>query len=403
MDSYIEDLQSVVEKHLQFSRNVVNSQVTLFQEKIQSDISNFNYKDVHDFFSVRYYKPEPIFANHFLLEELQGYESIKTTAKGNLNTKVLHTLPDFNLVSYLKTGIQEYDEDIVNFINAITVPKALEYIASQVDEFSMPINVALEYACVNYLFYRNLSVNTDIQLAKSLVELRQESANSRDYFAVRLNMLLDSYRVSVKNLVLFTTDSDFKFSYHATSPIKLTILQESFDAFAEEGGNIDMLFGYIASNNASYDVTASDILIAKDKFLSAWDSVKTLYTISINNSKLDMFRMLVTNCFDSSLMELTEEEKEYIGTNNAYTEETKKLGYEFIDNLELSDMSCIEDIALELVAGIRFRFSSSYYLLSKMKNYLEINDDIDPMEAALYASVDYMVKYLVDQISIIKR
>jgi len=48
-------------------------------------------------------------------------------------------------------------------------------------------------------------------------------------------------------------------------------------------------------------------------------------------------------------------------------------------------MSDIEDIALMLIAGIRFRFSSSYYLLNKIKNYLSLDEEMEPKQAALFA------------------
>lgn len=402
IDGYIEDLTQVVSSHVRFSKEVVNKQVSIFTEKVTNQIQNFKYRDVHDFFSITYYRPSEVFFNQYLVDELQEYKSVKSASKGNLNLGTLSTMQDFKLKEYLITGIEELDKEIVDWVNTVGEANLFSYIVNNVEEFSLPINKSLDYTLVNYLFYRNLSVKTDLNIAKSLTELRQESANSRDYFALSLAANLNTYAIAVKNLQLFTSDSNFNFSYLTQDTIKITILEESFEAFAQEGGTIDMIFGYIASNSAVYDATASDILTGKDKFLSIWNSVKNMYLVNINNNKLDTFKTVITTVFDMELSQMTPEEVEAGCSKPDFLNTTKELAYKYIDELELEDMSDIEDIALMLIAGIRFRFSSSYYLLNKIKNYLSLDEEMEPKQAALFASIDYMVKYLVDQVDIVK-
>lgn len=402
MDSYIEDLTQVVGSHIKFFREVINTQVSIFKEKVTDQVQNFKYKNVHDFFDITYYKPANIFSNQYLTDELDQYKDVKSATKGNLNLGVLSSMQDFKLKEYLVTGIEELDSEIINWISSVGEQLLFNYITENIEEYSLPINKSLDYALVNYLFYRNLSVRTDLNIARSLTELRQESANSRDYYAISLTSCVKLYNSAVKNLQLFTSDSNFNFSYLSQNNVNLTILQDSFDTFAENGGNIDMIFGYIASNSAVYSATSNDILTGKDKFISIWNSVKNMYLVNINNNKLDTFKLVITTVFDASLNELTEEELEAKCDKEDFLKVTRELAYKYIENLELSDMQDIEDISLMLIAGIRFRFSNGYYVLNKIKNYLSLDESMEPKEAALYACIDYMVKYLVDQVDVVK-
>ena len=122
----------------------------------------------------------------------------------------------------------------------------------------------------------------------------------------------------------------------------------------------------------------------------------------MNNSKLDIFKQIACGCFDSSVTELTEEEKEVSNNSQHFNEETKELAYKYIDGLQLSEIDDLDKIALCLVGQIRFRFSNAYFILNEMLEILKMSEDITPMEAALYASVKYVTDFLIQQCDIVR-
>ena len=58
----------------------------------------------------------------------------------------------------------------------------------------------------------------------------------------------------------------------------------------------------------------------------------------------------------------------------------------------------MDKIALELVARIRYRFTNAYFILSEMQEILNMDEDIDAKEAALYATIYYITDFLLESV-----
>jgi len=401
MDNYQVDLASIVSNHLGFARTVVNKEINLLKESIAEGLASCKYKEAEDFFSITYFKIADVFSSYIIENEISNYKN--SNAKYFFDSVNLNTLSNdgFDLCSYILTGDEEQDSLINSWCAGIGKDKLLSYIVDEVPEYALAVNNLMDYSLVNYLFYRNLLNKADLNLGLSSVQLKSKAVANRDYFGNKLAVALDMYRKEIKSGRLLTSDSEAAFSYFNDKSLAITIYEENFAKLAEVGCSIEVLFGFISSENRN-TVTISELTAKKDVYLNKWNSTKSLYLISINNNKLEIFKQILCNKFDQSLVGLTDEEKEVSNNSQHFNKETKEMGYKYIDSLQLSEIDDLDKIALDLIAQIRFRFSNAYVLLSGMAEILKMSDNITPMEAALYSAVQYVTDYLVQQVDVVK-
>lgn len=401
MDNYQVDLANIISNHVAFARGVVNKEVNLLKEKITEGLSSFKYKEAEDFFNITYFRLADVFNSYLIENEINSYKGSSTkfffdpTDLGSLKKD------EFDLASYILTGDAEQDTLIGGWFAAVGKDKLFSYVVDNIPEYALSANNLIDYALVNYMFYRNLLNKADLELGLSSVQLKSKAVANRDYFGNKLAVGLDMLRKEVQTGRLLTSDSETAFSYFSDKALAITVYEENFTKLAEAGCSIEVLFGFVSSENRN-TVTVDELVSKKDQYIGKWNSTRSLYLISMNNSKLDIFKQIACGCFDSSVAELTEEEKEVSNNSQHFNEETKELAYKYIDGLQLSEIDDLDKIALCLVGQIRFRFSNAYFILNEMSEILKMSEDITPMEAALYSAVKYVTDFLVEQVEIIR-
>ncbi len=405
MDNYINDLSTLVSGHVSYARSVVNKEVTLLKEAIAESLSSYQYKEPESFFSVKYFKLNDIYNSMIVETEIKNYLS-NTTRTYPETFNSISKLTDtefFNYTSYVMTGDEEQDIMIKSWIGGLGEEKIINNICNKVNDYEMSNDQVLDYALSNYLFYRNLTIKTDLDFGYSLTSLRTLAAANRDHFGSMLAVAIEQYRKDIRNGRVLTTNSNMAFSYFNDRPLEITVLEESFAKLAEAGGGIEVIFGYITSNSSN-DINVDNLIANKEDYLKQWGNTRSLYLISLNSSRLGIFKQLLRQTFDQSLTSTEEggDEDQYLKSHTGHLEETKQLGYAYIDQIHASDMEDIECICLELVANIRYRFTNAYYLLKEMQEIMKMSDKIEPMEAALYATSKYIVDFLLDQVDVVR-
>jgi len=401
MDNYINDITNLVSNHISFARNVVNKEVTKLKETLEENLSNFKYKEAEDFFKISYYSLPDVFRSFIIENELSSYKnSTNNFFSDQLDLSKIN-FEEFDLEKYILTGDEEQDTLILAWFNSVGKELAINYLVNNIPEYSLSVNRLLDYSFINYLFYRNLTEKNDINLGLTSIQLRSKSSANRDYFGKKIVISLDLYEKDIRNNSLLTSDSETAFSYFNKEALHITIYEESFKKLADAGLSIEVLFGFISSENKN-NVTVDTLIQNKDKYLSNWNNIRNLYVISMNNNRLDIFKQILHGVFESSLSELTDAEKELSNNSSELIIETKTLGNDYIDKLTLSDIEHINFIVLNLVAKIRFRFSNAYFILHEMHELLDLNENIQPLEAALYASINYITDFLVEQLDVVK-
>lgn len=401
MDNYQVDLANIISNHVAFARGVVNKQVNLLKEKITEGLSSFKYKEAEDFFNVNYFKMADVFASYIIENEINSYKN--SSNKFFFDPTDLSKLNrgEFDLCAYILTGDADQDTHITSWFTAAGKDKMMSYVMDNIPEYALSSNNLMDYSLVNYLFYRNLLNRADLELGLSSVQLKSKAVANRDYFGNKLSVALDMFRREVQSGRLLSSDSETSFSYFNDKALTVTIYEENFAKLAEAGCSIEVLFGFISSENRN-NITVDELVKNKDHYINKWNSTRSMYLISMNNNKLDIFKQIATASFDGSIIELTDEEKEVSNNSQHFTEETKEKAYKYIDDLQLSEIDNLDKISLDLVGQIRFRFSNAYFILNEMSEILKMSESITPMEAALYASVKYVTDFLIEQVEVVR-
>lgn len=393
MDNYIDDIKNLISNHISFARNVVNKEVSKLSEAISTSLTSYKFKEPEDFFEIFYFKLDPIFSSYLVTSEVIGF----TNAASGLNTINLNSvMNEVNFIDYLCIGDEEEDQVIRNWASSLGEELIKNYICIVNDSTRLDIDEMLNYNLANYLFYRNLTARTDLNVGLNLANLRLSASKNRDYFAFACKNAIALYDNYLKQDKLLLNKTKINFSYMSSSDIKLKIFEENFVKFSEQGGSLEVLFGYVSSNS-SIDVTTKYLLDNKDKLYNNWTSVRNMYAMYLSNKKIDTYKDIITDCFRLSMVELTDAEKE-IYINKDMVLSVQNAGYKYISELKLENIDKIEDIALELVAKYRFGFSNSYEILSEMKAIMIKDSNIEPMEAALLSSIKLVTRYLLDQV-----
>jgi hypothetical protein len=402
MDNYIDDMSGLVTNYISFARSVVNKEVNLLKEELQESLNNYRYKEPEDFFTVKYFKPHEVFTSYIVASEVSNYGDRKEFFEA-MNLSPVSGV-DFDLKSYLLTGDSEQDTLIVSWLESIGCDRAKGYIVDKVMEYDLALDQLLDYALVNYLFYRNLTGKNDLDLGYSATTMQTKSSGNRDYFGSKLRVVLELYRRDIANDRILTNNSQLNFSYFSDARLDITIYEENFEKFAEKGLSIDVLFGYISSGLAVTDITVDALAKKAEDYLNKWKNTRSLYLISLNNDRLNTFKQLLRERFEASLLrpDLSSDETEFLNTNQGFLDETKCLVNEYIDNLTNSDIDDLEQICLTIVAKIRYRFTNAWAILNEMAQMLKLSDEVTPMEAGLYACINLIVDYMLEQSELVK-
>jgi hypothetical protein len=398
MDNYINDLTSIVSNHINFARGTVNKEISAFIDKVTTSLNNYSYRNVEDFFDVTYYTLPKILTGFFISEEISDY-SHDDPSKYMFEHISLNVIKDadFDLFKYLLVGHEEEDRHILEWLNFLGKGKVGSYLLDDIMPYALTNNELIDYALVNFLFYRNLTLKTDLNVGLSTIQLKTISARNRDYFAMLTAKALFDYERNIRQELLIPSISGTKFTFYNESKVKLTVYQESFDKLVEKGGNIELILSYI-SINSDTKATVKELIDNAEEYMAKWNSTKSLYYAYLNNTKIDTFKTVISDIL--SKLDTKEEEQEIISKDASYVSETNRLYNEYIEKLTVMDLEDIEKIALDLIAKIKFRFSSAHLILSEMKSLLDKDENIKTHEAALYSSVKYIVDFLLKQVSV---
>lgn len=403
MDNYIEDLSKLVTGYISFARTVANKEINLLKEELQESLTAYKHKEPEDFFNVSFFKLNEVFNTYVASEEIKTYaDSNSKFFYENMNISKLLTT-EFDLEKYILTGDAEQDTVIIGWFNSIGKEKAISYISDVIPEYMLSTDQLLDYSLINYLLYRNLTEKTDLDLGFPVAGLRSKSSANRDYFGNKLFISLELYGKDIRNGRILSTNSNLSFSYFNKDAISITIYEENLQKLAEAGLGLDVIFGYISSGRGEVDINVSELIERRAEYLSKWSNTRSLYLISLNSSRLDIFKQILRERFESSLNreEKSQDEIEYIGANSNYLIETKKLANAYIDDLQVSDIDDVCKVTLELVAKIRYRFTNAYDILREMEEILKMSDKIEPLEAALYSTIKYVTDYMLSQCDVV--
>lgn len=405
MDNYIAELTQLVQGHVHYARNVVNPRVTAFYTDIIQRSNEFKYRTAEDFFSVIYYKPHDIFESNLFANEMNIYRDMGTGKKHEPFNLSGVFQDGFDLAEYLKIGDTELDMMIASWVGGHDLGKLVGYVNTPAETYHYNNEDLLDLSLVNYLFYRNLSARTDLNVGIPSATLSIRAAASRDYFGALAWSCLNNYRRFVKLGMVFGPDTQCKFSYLAQEPLRVKIYEENFDKLAEAGIPVEVLFGYLANApaTANPNITVDEVIAGHEAFLKTWNTTKSMYMLSVQKDTLNLMQSFIRMAWDKSITDLTEEEQAFVQQKPDYFEAVGRDASKIIGDLTLADVTDnerLELVALNLIAKVRFGFTNAYAILNETNNILKSDPEMKPTEAALYAVVEYLIQFVKEQMEV---
>ena len=167
---------------------------------------------------------------------------------------------------------------------------------------------------------------------------------------------------------------------------------ENYRDWLKNGNCVELLLGSMLGNRPSY--TAYDFAKNKEQYERDWSSYKLFYDATIENQSANRLRDAIRYCFNTSMNTPHEEEVKYFQHVSLARENINKYLEEELAQLHLHDVN-EPSLAIErIVSKARFYYTDVGVFLKKMREH----PDIAPREAALLATICYIVHYLTNQI-----
>ena len=164
-----------------------------------------------------------------------------------------------------------------------------------------------------------------------------------------------------------------------------------------------MVLGVLVTNASTYNSSA--ILADAEKLMKGWNSY-VMFTASGENDRfIEALRHSYVNHFTQAMQTLRPEEEEYLTSKQMnktdFIRRCVEAAYEKVQTLTQEQLRNVPDVALSLVAGIRFSYSSAYDIINDINQVYIANPDleIDIREAALVASYKYLARFFSAQIT----
>ena len=249
-----------------------------------------------------------------------------------------------------------------------------------------------ELSLVVYLIARKLQMNIPEGVNMSLTKFDNLITSIKDYAAGCLNQHL--YKVaqanSTKTLVMQYSDAEYC----------IYVNGDLYGEWLDAGNSPEILLGMVCSG--SYVKTIPEINEKSEQYKKAWDNFVTLHNAKEVNNRHIYARKALISLFNEQLQKEIPEEKDVRQKETNFNDSRLKKAYEFIDSMSISQLDDAFNVALHLVARIRFDYTSAFYILKDIDTVCKANPDIDVREAANLATINYVGDYLADQIAIKK-
>jgi len=393
IQNYTDDLRQAVLSHIQFARNIVKPVVIDFAERLQQHLQNTMVPTAEDQFTVTVFEvPEPL-SDIVFTESLNRYRN--TPLHPPQAKMQLKAFGDESLLPYLLTGEDEVDRQIADWYGRTQKDNYTEMFLDVTNPTIVvqPVSLARQvnrwlfsYLLSNALY--NKADMFDDTTSLSLSTHKSVAANYRDYSGAMLVKALDHLAMLNKNNVLVM---------EALASVKsITVNGDVYRAWLADGGCTEVLFALLITN-APYK-TAAQIQPHLERLNREWTSYKLFWSNSQSNRRLSIVKESARLIFRETMTHLSEDEQEYVKTHNDYMGNVDRLLSKFTENLKLSDLNDIYALALKLVCNCRFYYTDAECILSEIEEISKQNPDIDVREAALIATIHYLVDFMCDQL-----
>lgn len=224
----------------------------------------------------------------------------------------------------------------------------------------------------------------------NLSSFESNLADLRDTFLVALQGGYSEYQNQIKSKIIVTI-------YKNRDRVAI-VNGSSYRTWLEEGGSPELILGALLTNNPAY--SSEEFALRGNEFKRQWGGFCIIHNADSDLRRSNFLRGIYLACFTETMGNIAPFEEAFRKANTSFAEQAILRAEALLISTGLDALSDLSNICLELIAGIRFDYTPAKMILKDIDSVRKANPDVDPREAALVASSNYLALYLVTQMGI---
>lgn len=246
-----------------------------------------------------------------------------------------------------------------------------------------------------FLMARNLLDNVPSDTPYTLADYRMAVGEMVEQLGQRLSKAFEDRQ-------LHLTQESLIISWNGKDTV--CVFAPVFDKWVEEGGITAVLYGNLLLDRPNLNLAG--MLEDQEKCMRAWEQHNRFLTVTLQNKKheaaIDTLKFVAEDLLAKNLQTIFSEEvvEEVVTLTNTQVADCLEQAKLYIGMLDAESIKDLWAVGLEVVAGIFFSYSAAATILRAMQTVAKDNPGIDPNEAALLATIDYVCNYVVDQVEL---
>ncbi len=408
MDTLINTLSTEVAKHVSYAKNVVRPLVSELAEKIIKYQAEFRPREASQAMNIVMMNTPSILIDESFLDTLTPYKdkSIltpdrplvlqqKTAEELNKLVTIGHDRTDKLIVEWLTNQHELFLTHVWNVFFTSSGP-ALDVTAGSmlVDSANSLVNNTNPYVRANYA----LAILLLARKIKADVQSSDLSAASYDTMCAQYIEFAGSVlTASLARIALYARNQTLvieKNSYNLT----IVVNGDVYTQWLQTGGSPEVLLGILISDNAPSTIPLINEAI--DQYRRQFESYSSFYRTRETGNVYKYTKNLIEAEFNNLMGTVEDVETGVRTANSNIVNEIIAAAKATIDGYTAKDLEDPFAIALQLIAKIRFSYTSSYQILSDIHEASKHNPNVDVREAALIAVINYVSDYVADQMAL---
>jgi hypothetical protein len=403
MDAIITDLANSVGQHLTFAKNTVRPMIATFVEMTSQALAAYPDTATYNPKVNKVDLPQVAFVATFESEVQKFKDVVYQPMSTALNLPIKQ--PD-EVIALMTTGSDAVDKAIAAWVDT-----------SGKDFFLTVYNVvfcatAPDISSTPDAFFSNKEKGQEVLVAAFLM-----ARNLLDAVPEGVMMNLSEYRIAVGTVVEQTarrlcTAYEDRQRYSQLDTLILSyddknvwVFGPVYDKWLADGGLQAVLFGNLLLDRPNLSLPA--MLEDQQKCMERWERENLFLTTTVRNRRHDAAKATLSFWTEKMLAENLQTifgevcPNEELTLNSNQPRSALESALVYISCLDHDTIKDLWNVGIEVVAGCFFNYSSASDILRGIESAVKDNPNIDPNEAALLATIEYVSVYVVNQMELV--
>jgi len=401
-DDYVQNLSKALVFQINNAKNIVNPLINSAVEKV-SMITRTGDQYEHGFEIIPQAIPQPLFNDELIKEVKQN------VAGALIDPRKSILIPGQTLdgiLESLKIGSEVFDQSIQEWFVSVGDKTILEFWNS----FFAPVTESGLGKRPEFVQYITGKDKANKALFVYLISRKLLHTDPPENTGVSLGVWRETIRdhINVSATVLskeydfYLSDVQSKKLVQSYNPIskQVVVCEKTYLDYINSGGKNELILGAIIADKIPYYLKT--VLDDEDQWQQRWDRYSSINKQSVLLKAFNNFKLGLESTLISQLSELVEFEQEQVSKQPNFVEAVSDLYRKAIYNLPIESMNDVHHTVTKLVCECRFPYTNAYRFLDSINDICKNDPGIEPREAALIATIEYICDHLSDQVMVVK-